>query len=177
MPVHSELAFRNLQTADEVRAAYPFEVAGYSEDEAASLESMLYRFTNAPHLFFGAFDTSSGSIVGYITSTQVAAPLVTHDSMGTHDPKGTTACIHSVCVDPEWQRKGVATRLLELYPQSVRRYNSSIESGSGCARITRLAMLSREDLVPFYQRAGYTNLGHSSVVHGTEKWYDCIYDL
>ncbi|KAJ2861757.1 hypothetical protein GGI22_002370 [Coemansia erecta] len=171
-----ELTFRNLQSAAEVKAAYPFEVAGYSPEEAASLESMLYRFTKAPHLFFGAFD-ASGSIVGYITSTQAASPLVTHDSMSTHDPRGSTACIHSVCVAPAWQRKGVATRLLELYPQSIRRYNSTIDGADGSAKIARLAMLSRMDLVPFYQRVGFTNLGQSGVVHGTEIWYDCVCDL
>ncbi|KAJ1668686.1 hypothetical protein IW140_002026 [Coemansia sp. RSA 1813] len=176
MSALSELTFRNLQSADEVRAAYPFEVAGYSEEEAASLESMLYRFTNAPHLFFGAFEPS-GTVIGYITSTQATSPLVTHDSMSTHDPKGSTACIHSVCVDPKWQRKGVATKLLELYPDTVRQYNSSVEDTSQKAKIARLAMLAREDLVPFYQQVGYTNLGQSSVVHGAEKWYDCIFDI
>ncbi|KAJ2592512.1 hypothetical protein EV177_008712, partial [Coemansia sp. RSA 1804] len=90
----SVLTFRNLESTDEVRAAHPLEVAGYSEEEAAGLESLLYRFSNAPHLFFGAFDSDQG-IVGFITSTQSASPLVTHDSMSTHDPKGSTACIHS----------------------------------------------------------------------------------
>ncbi|KAJ2660379.1 hypothetical protein IWW48_002963 [Coemansia sp. RSA 1200] len=174
--ITSELTFRSLESTDEVRAAHPLEVAGYSREEAASLESMLYRFSNAPHLFFGAFDSDQG-IVGFITSTQSTSPLVTHDSMSTHDPKGSTACIHSVCVHPEWQRKGVATKLLKLYPQTVRRYNSTIGESEERAKITRLAMMARKDLVPFYQRAGYTNCGQSTVVHGTEEWYDCICDI
>ncbi|KAI9503706.1 hypothetical protein GGI25_004586 [Coemansia spiralis] len=172
----SELTFRNLQSEDEVVAAYPIEAAGYPEDEAASLESMLYRFRNAPHLFLGAFDPS-GSIVAYIMSTQADSSFVTHDSMSKHDPKGSTACIHSVCVSPQWQRRGVASKLLALYPDSVRSYNSGFSNTSGPAKITRLAMLARESLVPFYQHAEYKCLGQSSVVHGTERWYDCIYDL
>ncbi|KAI8321724.1 acyl-CoA N-acyltransferase [Martensiomyces pterosporus] len=167
----SDLAFRILRSEDEVRQAYPLEVAGYSEDEAASLDGMLYRFRHARHLFLGAFD-KTGAIVGYIMSTQAAAPLVTHESMSTHDPSGTTVCVHSVCVDQRWQGKGVASKLLRLYTELIREHNS----GSSTA-IRRIAMLSRANLVPFYERAGYKCLGQSSVVHGDEKWYDCVIDL
>ncbi|KAJ1966316.1 hypothetical protein GGI12_000159 [Dipsacomyces acuminosporus] len=161
----AELTFRNLRTEDEVRQAHGLETAGYSKDEAASLDSMLYRYRHAPHLFLGAFDTT-GSIAGYIMSTQTAAPLVTHESMTIHDPSGTTVCIHSVCVDQRWRGKGIASKLLELYADMARGHN-----------VKRIAMLSRANLVPFYERAGYRSLGPSSVVHGDEKWYDCIIDL
>ncbi|KAJ1725073.1 hypothetical protein LPJ53_000724 [Coemansia erecta] len=146
-----DLEFRNLRTRDEVLAAHPLEVAGYTADEAASLTNMLYRFTHAPHLF-----------------------LVTHASMETHDPLGPTVCIHSVCVAPEHQGKRVASRMLNEYTDSIRRYN---ETAGHNVKIERLAMLSRENLVPLYERAGYRTLGQSSVVHGAEKWYDCVLDL
>ncbi|KAJ1734953.1 hypothetical protein LPJ61_000803 [Coemansia biformis] len=171
-----DLELRNLRSEDEVRAAYPLEVAGYSAEEGASLESMLYRFRQAPHLFLGAFD-QLGAIVGYIMSTQVAAPLVTHASMGTHDPDGSTVCIHSVCVSPRWQGKGVASRLLQAYTSSMREYNSRLDSAGSGRRLDRLAMLSRENLLPLYERAGYTTLGRSSQPVGTESWYDCVLDL
>ncbi|KAJ2712890.1 hypothetical protein H4R19_002525 [Coemansia spiralis] len=170
------LVARNLRSECEVRAAFPLEEAGYSEDEAASRASMLYRFREAPHLFLGAF-AEDGSIVGYIMSTQAAAPLVTHASMSTHDPAGSTVCIHSVCVSPAWQRKGVASMLLREYTTSMRNYNSRLAATGSAPRLARLAMLSREHLLPLYERAGYTTLGRSSVVHGAESWYDCILDL
>ncbi|KAJ2614261.1 hypothetical protein H4S08_001787 [Coemansia sp. RSA 1365] len=168
------LEFRNLRSVDEVQAARVFEEGGYTSDEGASLASMRYRFAHAAHLFLGAFD-QKGTLVGYVMSTQANAPLVTHRSMEEHDPHGSTVCIHSVCVNPLWQRKGVASRLLKAYTRAIRNYNSSIDV-SEC-KIKRLALLSRENLVPLYERAGYTTLGKSSVVHGTETWYDCILDL
>ncbi|KAJ2083918.1 hypothetical protein H4R24_000448 [Coemansia sp. RSA 988] len=184
------LEFRNLRSVDEVQAARVFEEGGYTTDEGASLASMRYRFDHAGHLFLGAFD-QKGALVGYVMSTQANAPLVTHKSMEEHDPRGSTVCIHSVCVNPRWQRKGVASRLLEEYTSAIRRYNNSIDP-SAC-KINRLALLSRENLVPLYERAGYKTLGKSSVVHdilmvlpaivisdvsvGTESWYDCILDL
>ncbi|KAJ2663952.1 hypothetical protein IW148_002281 [Coemansia sp. RSA 1199] len=166
-----DLEYRVLRNTSEVHEAWPIEAAGYPADEAASLDGMLYRYHNAPHLFFGAF-TSSGSIAGYVMSTQSAPPLVTHDSMGTHDPQGTVVCVHSVCVAPEWQRKGLATRLLKLYVDSIREYNRETE-----VRITRLALLSHKYLLSLYEGAGFTTVGVSSVEHGSEHWYDCVLDL
>ncbi|KAJ1832620.1 hypothetical protein IWW55_000909 [Coemansia sp. RSA 2706] len=165
------LVFRNLQSAAEVRQAWPLEASGYPEDEAASLDALLYRFNAAPHLFFGAF-TSSGDLVGYVVSTQTSAPLVTHESMSTHDAQGTTGCVHSVCVASAWQRKGLATKLLRLYTESVREYNQRAE-----VAVNRLALISHKYLLPLYEKAGYRVLGVSDVVHGSEPWFDCVLDL
>ncbi|KAJ2072137.1 hypothetical protein GGI09_003086 [Coemansia sp. S100] len=159
------LVFRCLRSTSEVLVAHGLESACYSSDEGASLETMLYRYKHAQHLFLGAF--SGQTLVGYIMATQASEPLVTHKSMSTHDPQGTTVCIHSVCVSPQWQRQGVASMLLKKYTEIIK----------NCKDITRLAMLSRMDLVPLYQRNGYQCLGPSNVTHGSEKWYDCILDI
>ncbi|KAJ2489133.1 hypothetical protein IWW37_004222 [Coemansia sp. RSA 2050] len=164
-----ELKFQPLCSTSEVHIAHGLESACYSPDEAASLENMLYRYKHAQHLFLGAF--ADGTLIGYIMSTQVDGPLVMHKSMSTHDPKGTTVCIHSVCVDPKWQRKGVASMLLQRYTETMQEHNRSTGD------IKRLAMLSRADLVPLYERNGYKCLGPSAVSHGSEKWYDCILDI
>ncbi|KAJ1892485.1 hypothetical protein LPJ66_006312, partial [Kickxella alabastrina] len=82
-------------------------------------------------------------------------------SMSTHDSKGTTVCVHSVCVAPQQRRQGIASRILAAYTESIKQYNAR----EGAKAIERLAMLSREDLVPMYKRAGYTCLGQSGIVH------------
>lgn len=172
-PSVNSLTFRNLRSEGEVHAGYKFEQEGYPEDEAASLDGMLYRYRQAGHLLLGAFDKDN-NIVGYIMSTRSASPLVTHESMETHDPRGSTVCIHSVCVKREWQRIGVANKLLTTYTEAIRQYNKEATTSR---QIKRLAMMSREHLVPMYERAGYKCLGESSVVHGNEKWFDCVIDL
>ncbi|KAJ2743584.1 hypothetical protein GGH94_005585 [Coemansia aciculifera] len=148
------LVFRCLCSISEVHIAHGLESACYSSDEGASLETMLYRYKHAQHLFLGAFNGQT--LVGYIMATQASGPLVTHKSMSTHDPLGTTVCIHSVCVSPQWQRQGVASMLLKKYTEMM-------QDRKG---IRRLAMLSRMDLVPLYQRNGYKCLGPSNVTHG-----------
>ncbi|KAJ2850161.1 hypothetical protein IWW36_002118 [Coemansia brasiliensis] len=118
-----KLEYRNLQGLNEAEAAWPIEKDGYPEDEAASFDNIRYRFTSAPHLFYGAF--AGDELVGYIMSTQAASPLVTHESMSLHDPQGTTVCVHSVCVSAKWQRKGLATQLLKKYTEAMRLYNKT----------------------------------------------------
>ncbi|KAJ1955401.1 hypothetical protein EC988_001902 [Linderina pennispora] len=158
----SKLTFRLVANEKEVRDAHLIEETGYPADEAASLSAMLYRFQTAPELFLGAFDADG--IVGYIMSTRSSLPLVTHEAMERSDPKGQTVCIHSVCTRQDWQHKGLATQLLLKYTELAR------ELGN----VSRLAMMSRENLVGFYERVGYKCLGPSDVQHGEEKWYDCI---
>jgi hypothetical protein len=50
------------------------------------------------------------AVVGFCCGTLSSAPSLTHESMATHEPDGTTLCIHSVCVGEGERRKGVATR-------------------------------------------------------------------
>lgn len=40
--------------------------------------------------------------------------------MSTHNPEGSTLCIHSVCVDEGFRRRGVALRSLIAYVDFVR---------------------------------------------------------
>ncbi|KAJ2451896.1 hypothetical protein EV183_003302 [Coemansia sp. RSA 2336] len=137
----AELEYRNLRDLKEAEAAWLIEKDGYPEDEAASLDNTNYRFTQAPHLFYGAF--AGNELVGYVMSTQAASPLVTHESMSQHDPQGPTVCVHSVCVSAKWQRKGLATRLLEKYTEALRLYNKTAS-----AKISRLALISHKYLLP-----------------------------
>ncbi|KAJ2840367.1 hypothetical protein FBU31_000472 [Coemansia sp. 'formosensis'] len=157
MTMALNLEFRLLRSTAEVQAAHHLESLSYSSDEGASLKNMLYRYEQAPHLFLGAFHGQT--LVGYIMGTQAGAALVTHESMGRHDPRGSTVCVHSVCVDPRWRRRGVASMLLKKYTEMVR-----CRGG-----VKRLAMMSRVGLVPLYERNGYQCVGPSSVIHGKFK--------
>lgn len=54
-------------------------------------------------------------LVGYTCATLTSSGNLTHDSMARHDPDGTTLCIHSVCVDQNHRRRGIAKRMLQAY--------------------------------------------------------------
>jgi len=87
--------------------------------------------------------------------------------MSEHDPEGRTLCIHSVCVDRPFLRRGIALGLLKEYILHVRRLGN----------VSRLSLICHAELFGLYQRAGFTILGESPVQHGQEKWFEARLDL
>jgi len=66
----------------------------------------------------------------------------------------------------------VATQLLREY---LSRLRSRVEAGS--VPYERVVLISHEKLVPFYENAGFTNLGMSGVVYGSLPWYELRAEL
>ena len=137
------------------------EAAGYPEDEAASPARLAYRQANAGTFFLVA-DSGTG-VVGFVCGTLTRAAALTEHSMATHEPDGSTLCVHSVCVDAAARRRGVASALLRAYVAVVR-------AAAPAVRCVRL--LAKPHLAPLYTRAGFTLLGPSDVVHGAEAWLE-----
>ncbi|GAC96697.1 potential polyamine N-acetyl transferase [Pseudozyma hubeiensis SY62] len=174
---------------EEVRAAHALEVEGYPPEDAASYERLLSRQTAAPHLFLGAFVpmpppkvagplSVSGQprrrIVGFITGT--AAPALTLRSMSTHDTSedARIVCIHSVCVAPEMQRKGLATRMLENYISRVRKAEEGKgpEGDKGKRGYETLALLAHEELTGLYKKVGFRIQCVSHIQYGSGQWLE-----
>lgn len=174
---------------EEVRAAHALEVEGYPPEDAASYERLLSRQTAAPHLFLGAFVpmpppkvagplSVSGQprrrIVGFITGT--AAPALTLRSMSTHDTSqdARIVCIHSVCVAPEMQRKGLATRMLENYIARIRKAEEGKgpEADRGKRGYETLALLAHEELTGLYRKVGFRVQCVSHIQYGSGQWLE-----
>lgn len=87
--------------------------------------------------------------------------------MSTHDPTGQHAAIHSVVVSPKLKGQGVATALLQEYLKRLR----------ANPRYTSAVLISHDNLIPLYQRAGFTLRGKSHVVHGSLPWFELAADV
>lgn len=124
----------------------------------------MYRQSVAPDLFLGAYDQKR--LIGFICSTLSESESLTHESMTTHNPEGKTICIHSVCVDPGYQRQKVGSALLEEY---VRRWTNGPYDG--------ISLIAHEELINFYVAAGFKLIGESEVVHGSKPWFELRYLL
>ena len=167
----NELTFRTL-SIDLIDEIYHLESISYPEDEAASLQNIKLRLTNASNLFLGAF--LKDQLIGFVNGTKTSSTTLTHESMSTHEPNGETLCIHSVVIDPKYRRKGYGTLLTKKYIEHVKGENT----------LKRIRLLAKKNLIEFYKACGfdfYGNIlfyffnkfkGESSVVHGKEKWYD-----
>ena len=86
--------------------------------------------------------------------------------MTTHDPEGKTICIHSVCIDPLYQRQKLGSTLLEEY---IRRWTDGPYDG--------ISLIAHEELIKFYVGAGFKLVGQSEVVHGSKPWFELRYSL
>lgn len=86
--------------------------------------------------------------------------------MTTHDPEGKTICIHSVCVDPSYQRQKLGSTLLEEY---IRRWTDGPYDG--------ISLVAHEELIKFYVAVGFKLVGKSEVVHGSKPWFELRFSL
>ncbi|KAH7552306.1 acetyltransferase [Bipolaris maydis] len=121
-------------------------------------------------------------LLAHIISTKSKSPLVTDDAMDYpkdwktnyqlapstgHNEDGQTVCLHSLCVHPNFARKGLGSILLRSYVQRIK--------DSGVA--TRIALICRDRYIPFYERAGFKKIGPSKCQYGGGNWVDMVLDF
>jgi guanine nucleotide exchange factor len=118
----------------------------------------------APQLFLGAYAglPTSESLIGYVCATRSSANTLTHESMSRHEADGRSVCIHSVCVDSSYRRRGVASKLLEEYSKRL----------SEDLTIHQLLLIAHDDLIQLYEGAGFEFRGKSPVEHGSRAWFE-----
>jgi len=122
-------------------------------------------------------------LLGHVIVTKTTSPTVTDDDMAIpqdwrnddrlshptlgHKEHGRTLCIHSLAVLPAFQRRGLGKLLLRSYIQRI--------EGSGVA--DRIAMISHEHLLPFYEGLGFEKKGPSKAQFGGGNWTDLVLEL
>lgn len=122
----------------------------------------------------------SEKLIGHILGTKIFGDFITEEAMeipklnskGTiinenerkkgHIESSSTIGIHSIVVHPNYQKKNLATLLLHDYIQKL----SNQQVGD------KIAIIAKENLLPFYNRIGFITKGISKCQHGGEEWYD-----
>jgi GNAT superfamily N-acetyltransferase/uncharacterized protein YciI len=173
--VLSRISYRP-PTADDIPACFAIESASYPSDEAASLESLTYRITDALPYFQCAVlkDDTSETIIGFCCSTR--CDEFEEESMSTHTPNGPLLAIHSVVVQEDYRRRGVATAMLKHYLETIREHNT-MDHGSANRSIQSIVLLAKARLLGFYVNCGFQVNRPSPIVHGQELWYDLEHKL
>jgi len=153
-----------LLPAEHIARAHGIEKEGFPPDEAASISAFRERQSQAPDLFLGAYAglPAPATLIGYVCATRSTAESLTHTSMSHHEPSGMSVCIHAVCVDAPYRRKGIATHLLQEYARRLSEDPSTHQ----------LLLIAHEDLVQLYEKAGFEYRGKSPIVHGARPWFE-----
>lgn len=179
------LSFSRCETKEDLATIAAIEARSYPADEMASAESLAMRAANAGDFFMVArlkkkdadadADVDENPIVGYVCGTLARGETLTGETMTTHNPRGTTLCVHSVCVSPEHRRRGFGAAALSNY---VREWIVNHRGGDATRAVKSIRLLCKEHLIAFYaNHGGFELIGPSDVVHGADLWYDMKFDV
>ncbi|OCL09286.1 acyl-CoA N-acyltransferase [Glonium stellatum] len=84
-----------------------------------------------------------------------------------HKEDGRTICLHSLAVLPDYQNQGLGKLLVLAYIERMK--------SSGVA--DRIALITYDRLVPFYERLGFEYLGKSEVNYAGGGWNDMVLEF
>ncbi len=156
-----QLTFRQAQP-DDLDRCYLIETEAYAGDEAASKDKILKRIQLYPQGFL--ILENSKEIIGFINCGAADQVTLSDESfkelIGHHDD-GKIIVIMSVVTHPDYQRQGMASRLMIEFIKRMR--------GMGKQKIM---LICQTELIPMYARFGFVDLGPSESEHGGLSWHE-----
>lgn len=81
-----------------------------------------------------------------------------------HQENGRTLALHSLAVLPDYQGRGLGTALVKSYVQRM------LESDVA----DRVALLTYDRLIPYYEHLGFEHIGRSRCKFGGGEWNDMV---
>ena len=160
------LEFRNA-TIQDLDVVSEIELKCFPLEEAATREAFEYRIQTFPTSFILAM--LEDKVVGHVNGCCTDLPLICDELFekdGGHNPNGKNQMIFGLAVLPEYQRKGIAEKLMK----------SIILSAKSEGRES-VVLTCKNQLVHYYEKFGFKSLGISESTHGGAVWYDMICKL
>ena len=149
---------------DQVTA---IEAVCFPKAEAADRASFAHRLATFPDSFFVA--VHDGKIIGFVNGCVTNEKTIRdemYEDSSLHDPKGAYQSIFGLDVLLEYQRQGIAAKLME---QMIRDAKERGRKG--------LILTCKDRLIHYYEKFGYKNKGVSQSVHGGVVWYDMLLEF
>ncbi|OCN03745.1 hypothetical protein A4S06_05135 [Erysipelotrichaceae bacterium MTC7] len=161
------MKIRHARKKDALHIA-SIEAACFPISEAASQTTIEERIATFPGNFW-ILEDEHGEMVSFINGmmcneTKIHDAMFASTSCYQHD--GNYFAIFSVCTKPSEQHKNYASILMSKVIGDCRSQNRQ-----------GIILTCKKQLLPFYERFGYINLGISSSTHGDAIWYDMQLDL
>lgn len=149
-------------TLDDLNEITKIEEVCFPKSEAASKESFRDRLTVFPeHFWLLEIDSKIITFInGMVTNNSTISDTM-YENAGLHDPEGNYQAIFGVNTLPEYQKQGYARKLMEVVIKEA--YN---QGRKGCI------LTCKKELIHFYEKFGYQNMGLSKSIHGGAIWYD-----
>ena len=187
---HSPTVTFDLVHPVEVHAAYALERGRRMVEDSSPFELLQYRQKNAPELFFGAFVSlpppkvagplsftvpeARRRLIGFISAT--AAPALIAQSFYKHSKSeyANVICLHSVCVDRAYSRRGIGISMLSNFIHRVQQVeNGNGRDGAKPKGYEMMALLCGERHARFFEKAGFQRHAISYIQHGSRsEWIE-----
>jgi len=146
---------------------FEIESVSYSGDEAATKDKILNRIKTYPEGFIVL--ENNREIIGFINSGATQKVELSDEEFKEligHDPEGKHIVILSVAIHPDYQGKGLASKLM----------NSFIDKMKALGK-TDIFLICQSELIDMYARYGFVNLGISDSDHGGMSWNEMSLSL
>lgn len=96
----------------------------------------------------------------------MGVPTESQPKLGNNQ-EGRTVAIHSLAVLPQFQGKGLGTTLMKAYLDRLAKQDVA----------DKAALIAHENMVPYYEKLGFKNRGHSAAQFGGGGWIDMVKDI
>ncbi len=157
----TNLSFRHAKPSDLDRC-YQIETTAYAGDEAATKEKILKRIEMYPEGFL--ILENDKEIIGFVNCGAADKVELSDESFKElvgHHSDGKNIVIMSVVTHPDYQRQGMATRLMKRFIEQMR------EAGKH-----KMLLICQTELISMYASFGFVDLGPSESDHGGLQWYE-----
>lgn len=127
-------------------------------------KALIDRIQNIKDTFIVA--ESNGEIAGYVNGPVIENMYITDDLFETIEPNPSTGgyiAILGLVVAKDYRNQGLAGQLLK-----------QLESTAKDNQREGITLTCKADLIPFYEKYGYTNDGISASEHGGVQWFNLI---
>ena len=162
----SNVKIRNV-TEHDLDACYRVELRRFPPSQAAPRERIEKRIRVFPEGFFVA--ELDGSIIGFINGSSTDKEDVTDQAfkeMADHDPCGKNIVIIALAVVPDFQKKGIARKLVLRFIEESQRLEKQ-----------KIMLICKPELVDYYRAYGFIDAGESASTYGGAKWHDMVLSL
>lgn len=158
--------FRQVR-ADDLSRCYQIESTAYDGDEAATEDKIATRIAHYPQGFLVL--EVDGQVIGFINSgcaDQVAMSDTAFKELVGHDAAAPNVVIMSVVLDPAWQGKGYASKLMAAFVESRRAMGKQA-----------IYLVCKDKHVALYRRFGFSYLSPSDASYGGASWHEMVMTL
>lgn len=157
----SKITIRSVKEQDLDRC-FEIESVSYVGDEGATKEKILKRIQTYPEGFIVIENTDE--IIGFVNSGATHKVELSDEEFKElvgHDPSGEHIVIMSVVVHPNYQGKGMASKLMHSFIEAMQKLDKS-----------EIHLICQTELVDMYAKYGFNYLGEFSSEHGGMSWHE-----